>query len=474
MVFSSIIFLFFFLPVALALYFLIGNRFRNYLLLTASLIFYAWGEGLYVLLMLFSIIINYLFGLLLDSKFSNSTRKLLLTFAIAANLGLLVFFKYANWLIEVFTTAISWQIPIFANHQPIHLPIGISFFTFQALSYVIDIYRQQTSAQRNPFYLGLYISSFPQLIAGPIVRYHDVSQQILSRRHSLRLFSSGVERFIYGLSKKVLIANPTGQMADKIFALSASDLSSPIAWLGIICYTLQIYFDFSGYSDMAIGLGRMFGFKFLENFNYPYISRSIKEFWRRWHISLSSWFRDYLYISLGGNRCGNRRTYVNLLLVFFLCGLWHGASWNFIVWGLIHGVFLILERGRLGQWLEKCPSYVCRFYTLFIVMNAWVFFRVEDISSAVAYLKVMYGAGAAATIHPTIALALDSHFLVVLITGIIFTLPVYPYLRSNIGTAISVSPLKIYLQPLWMSILLLVSCSFLANGVYNPFIYFRF
>ena len=305
MVFSSITFLFFFLPVVLTGYLCVGRRGRNFFLLAASLFFYLWGEQLFVLVMLSSITINYIFGLLIDrAQVQGKTGKSALVGAIVANLTLLAFFKYANFTVANFNIVFAWLGLAPVHLQEVHLPIGISFFTFQALSYIIDLYRREYPVQKNPLQLGLYISLFPQLIAGPIVRYHDIAGQIKKRRVGLVEFSCGAERFVFGLGKKVLIANPMGQMADQIFSLPGDLLSSGCAWLGIICYTLQIYFDFSGYSDMAIGLGRMFGFHFLENFNYPYISRSIREFWRRWHISLSTWFRDYLYIPLGGNRQG--------------------------------------------------------------------------------------------------------------------------------------------------------------------------
>ena len=451
-------------------------------MLLASLIFYAWGEGEYVLLMIASILINYVFGLLLEFKFTASTRKCLIFAAITINLGLLGYFKYTDWLIENLIHLIPSLAPLFSTHEAIHLPIGISFFTFQALSYVIDIYRGNNKAQANPFHLGLYIASFPQLIAGPIVRYHDVEKQIRKRQHSVALFASGAERFIYGLSKKVIIANPMGAMADNIFMLAASDLSTPLAWIGIICYTLQIYYDFSGYSDMAIGLGRMFGFKFLENFNYPYIAQSIKEFWRRWHISLSAWFRDYLYIPLGGNRSSSWKTYFNLMLVFVLCGLWHGASWNFLIWGCIHGVFLIIERTRFGQWMELKPAFIKHFYTLFIVINAWVFFRLENLHDAAQFLKILYGLEGAGRIDPVIYYNLNGLFFLTLGMGIVFSLPIVEIIKTKLkakyGSDLEINntsqSVAACLRPLVLCLLLLVCSSFLASGAYNPFIYFRF
>ncbi len=382
MVFSSITFLLCFLPVTLIAYYLAGNRLRNLVLLLASLLFYAWGEGGYVLIMLLSIALNFVVGRLLDRTEGKQARTAVLAGGIGLNLALLGYFKYGNWLVEIVAGLVPGLKAPEILADPIHLPIGISFFSFQALSYIIDVYRHDTQSQRNPLHLGLYIASFPQLIAGPIVRYRQVAEQIRHRLHDFSTFASGVERFIFGLSKKVLIANPLSAMADLIFSQQYAHLPVEIAWLGIICYALQIYFDFSGYSDMAVGLGRMFSFQFPENFNYPYISRSIQEFWRRWHITLSTWFRDYLYIPLGGSRQGAVKTYRNLVVVFLLCGLWHGASWNFVVWGAMHGVFLALERRVLKRVLQSVPRLFCHVYTLLVVLVAWVFFRVERLPDA--------------------------------------------------------------------------------------------
>ncbi|MGB5708663.1 MAG: MBOAT family O-acyltransferase, partial [Arenicellales bacterium] len=348
MVFSSVLFLFLFLPVVLLLYWVIPNKWRNSFLLIVSLTFYAWGEGLFVGIMLLSIAMNYVFGLAIERGNARAGR-LWVGIAVMANLALLGVFKYANFLVENINTLFSSTGIQLITIDQIHLPIGISFFTFQAMSYVIEVHRRVMPAQTNLLNLGLYIALFPQLIAGPIVRYHDIAAQLKTRFVNAGQVAYGIERFVIGLGKKVLIANPMGAVADEIFALPPDSITATVAWTAVACYSLQIYFDFSGYSDMAIGLGRMFGFKFLENFNYPYISQSIQEFWRRWHISLSNWFRDFLYLPLGGNRRGPGRTYFNLLIVFLLCGLWHGASWNFVVWGLLHGSFLVLERiGFLG------------------------------------------------------------------------------------------------------------------------------
>lgn len=482
MVFSSIFFLFFFLPVVLGLYCLVGPRLRNFLLLLASLLFYAWGEGGYVLLMLCSISMNYIFGFLVDPQSVNK-RRIYLTLAVVANLIPLIVFKYSEFLLDSLQVVLrSVDIPLDIKSPHLHLPIGISFFTFQALSYVIDVYRGVCRPQKNLLNLGLYIALFPQLIAGPIVRYHDIARQLLARVHSLEGFSSGCQRFILGLGKKVLLANPMGAMADRIFALDPGTLSTEAAWIGVLCYSLQIFFDFSGYSDMAIGLGRMFGFHFLENFNYPYISRSIREFWRRWHISLSTWFRDYLYIPLGGNKISATRTSINLFLVFFLCGLWHGASMNFIIWGCAHGLFLILERGSWGRLLNRLPSPFRHLYFWLVLLNTWVLFRAETLSHSLDYFKAMYGASAASAINPSIAAQLDPEFFVVLLAALLFSFPVLR-LFDNAGQlykpdkSVAVQPSAYLLDATrlaFLAFVLLVSTMSLANGSYNPFIYFRF
>jgi alginate O-acetyltransferase complex protein AlgI len=482
MVFSSIIFLFLFLPATLGVYYLGGKYLRNVILLTASLFFYAWGEGQYVLLMLASIGVNFIFGLLLDWQTTTRNRKIIISVGVVANLGLLGFYKYADFLLYNFNqlALILHVSPIVSG--PTHLPIGISFFTFQAISYIIDVYRQETFVQKNLIHLGLYIASFPQLIAGPIIRYHDVARQIITRTHTLEKFSYGVERFIFGLGKKVLIANVMAEMADYIFNAPIIQLSVFEAWIGILCYAMQIYFDFSGYSDMAIGLGYMFGFRFLENFNYPYISRSIREFWRRWHISLTNWFRDYLYIPLGGNRKGEVRTYLNLLLVFLLCGFWHGASWNFIVWGLFHGFFLALERWRLSRILEKWPLFFQHFYVGLIVLVGWVFFRLEKLSDAVAYLGAMLGIGTSPQINPWVLYKMDSLVFFTLAVAFVGCLPFYPTILDKIGrkrvsrqqSNLITSPGGLVVRISALCLIFILSLLSLASGAYNPFIYFRF
>lgn len=485
MVFSSTVFLFLFLPVLLVLHWLSPRPLRNLLLLTASLLFYLWGEKEFIFVLLISIAFNYTMGLWLDRSATMQGRRRIVALAIVLNLGLLATFKYADFLIDNLNAACALlHLPPFPTPR-IHLPLGISFFTFHALSYVIDIYRREVRPLKNPITFALYISFFPQSIAGPIVRYSDLAGQLLQRTIRSADFAEGVRRFIFGMAKKMLIANTLAGPADAIFQMPLDSLTRSLVWLGTVCYTLQIYFDFSGYSDMAIGLARMFGFTFKENFNYPYISCSITEFWRRWHLSLSSWFRDYLYIPLGGNRRGPWRTYANLLTVFFLCGLWHGASWSFIAWGLYHGGFLVLERGAFGRLLDKVPAPLRLAYTLFVVMIGWIFFRAANIFNALVYLVVLSGltAGNGVTYSPTVYL--DSDVVLALIAGILCSTPLLPLLQrlpsSRLGAAIKRQGLAPMLDIISATVsvaaqilLLLASAAMLAAGTHNPFIYFRF
>jgi alginate O-acetyltransferase complex protein AlgI len=487
MIFASALFLFLFLPIALAGYFLISPKLlylRNIFLLIMSLIFYAWGEPVYVFLMIASIGLNYIAGLMLHLHRQKSLvfmqEKQIILIVIIINLGLLFYFKYANFFIDNLNAVLqNVAIPAIAYSQ-VPLPIGISFFTFQAMSYVIDVYRKETDVQLNPINCGLYVSFFPQLIAGPIVRYHDVAQQIVSRTVTRTQFSSGIQRFIFGLAKKTMLANPLGEVADKIFAVPVHDVTTSMAWLGIACYTLQVYFDFSGYSDMAIGLGRMFGFEFLENFNYPYIAQSMRDFWRRWHISLSTWFRDYLYIPIGGNRGSSLRTYLNLWIVFLLCGLWHGASWNFVVWGALHGACLVIERIGWYKHLDRLWKPLRHLYTLLIVMIGWVFFRSESLSHAIAYLGSMIGITDADGVKYFTLLYFDLKTLINLIMGCILATPIAGWVAIQLQKRI-ISPKFSHLQPIlyggYYSLLVslfLISAASLAAGTYNPFIYYRF
>jgi len=486
MVFSSAIFLFLFLPIVLVGHWLAGRRLRNAFLLFASLVFYAWGEGTYVSVMLLSILCNYLFGRVLDSSFFRkslrSRQRALLGSMVLINLVPLLYFKYYEFIFDSLVAVLPGYFGPLQVEQQIHLPIGISFFTFQAISYLIDIYRRANGAQKSLLDTGLYISLFPQLIAGPIVRYAQVADQLRTRVQNAELFASGVTRFVQGLAKKILIANPLGYISDLVFDLPTSDLTMATAWLGAVCYTLQIYFDFSGYSDMAIGLGRMLGFKFQENFNFPYISRSIREFWHRWHISLSTWFRDYVYIPLGGNKRGDFVTARNLFTIFFLCGLWHGASWNFVIWGLLHGLFLSLERGLWGRILRGLPRVLQHAYVLLIVVLAFVFFRADTLSHSQAVLAAMCNASDGLRLYPTVAIELDREFYLTLGLGLLLSTPIASVLSSRIKEiALALAPrtripiVSVSLVSLMLlGVLFSLSALEVASGSYNPFIYFRF
>jgi alginate O-acetyltransferase complex protein AlgI len=482
MVFSSPIFLFLFLPLVLLGLAIPGLRRRNFWLLIFSILFYAWGEVLFVFLMLGSTLVNYFLGQWVEREADPARRKWAAGVAIALNVGTLAFFKYANFLVENLNAllAAAGFRPFSSGHVP--LPIGISFFTFHALSYVIDIYRRKWPAAKSPADVALYIFFFPQLIAGPILRWNAIAPQIAQRYTSTEKFAEGIRRFIVGLAKKVMIANTVALPADQIFGLPTRELSPALAWLGTVCYTLQIYFDFSGYSDMAVGLGKMFGFEFMENFNYPYISQSIKDFWRRWHISLSSWFRDYLYIPLGGNRCSETRGYANLLIVFFLCGLWHGASWTFVIWGLYHGIFLVLERQRFGTALESVWRPFRHGYALLVVMIGWVLFRAGTFAQVVAFLGSMAGLSAAAATQP-IQRYLTNQVICAIALGVIFSTPVLPTLKSmaNRTSPLFSEDFKALAratgglaESVCLMALLLLSATWLAGGTYNPFIYFKF
>ncbi|MBT8195900.1 MAG: MBOAT family protein [Bacteroidia bacterium] len=481
MVFSSPIFIFLFLPLVLLVYFLLkGTARKNLCLLVFSLLFYFWGETYLVLLMLLSIGLNYFFGIQIDKQKDGKRKKQVLLMGVAINLLILISFKYANFIVDNLNTILV-QLSFSPIHlKSIHLPIGISFFTFQSMSYIIDVYRNTNKVSRSLTNVALYISLFPQLIAGPIVRYHDVAGQIIDRNIKVELFAAGAKRFIIGLAKKVLIANTVARVADHIFDLPIGEHTIAVAWLGAVAYSLQIYFDFSGYSDMAIGLGNMFGFKFPENFNYPYISKSIKEFWRRWHISLSSWFRDYLYIPLGGNRINASRTYFNLITVFFLTGLWHGASWSFVVWGLYHGFFLILERIGLERALNKVGFFVGNAYALVVVIIGWVFFRADNFPYAWSYLKAMFGLDNPSKEKFNFAYYMDNEIALTLIAGIVLSMPLFFKLKTLRAKLFNVIPGTIFQMSLngLITVLYIVlfiwSVIYISSDTYNPFIYFRF
>lgn len=464
MVFSSVEFIFFFLPLVCIPYFLCKSiKVRNTILITASILFYAFGEPKAVILMLLSIVFNYGLALLMDTY--QRHKKLFLSIAVFINLALLFVYKYTGFFVESINLAFNLGIDV----PVIHLPIGISFFTFQAMSYVIDVYRGNTPAQKKISSILLYISFFPQLIAGPIVKYHDIEKQIDKREINYDKYSKGVKRFLIGLFKKVLIANNVGAVWSLITNMDFQSMSMATAWLGAICYSLQIYFDFSGYSDMAIGLGKMFGFEFLENFNYPYISKSIREFWRRWHISLSTWFKEYLYIPLGGNRKGNFRTYFNLIIVFFCTGLWHGANWNFVIWGMWHGFFSVVERLGLGKLLDRDKTGVLsRIYTLLVVIVGFAIFGIVDISVLKKYIDIMIFNGNSCIIDSEFYFVLKNN-IIVLVLGIVFSTPVYSYFNKKFEKRIvnwSVTLLYI--------IGFILSVAYIVSSSYNPFLYFRF
>lgn len=465
MVFSSLTFLFAYLPIVLAVYYITPLRWRILVLFLVSLFFYGWGEPVYILLMILSILMNWIFGIRIEyyKKRDRKRSKRNLVLCIILNLSLLGFFKYWDF-IATNLNAIGLSFMPVLN---LSLPIGISFYTFQAMSYPIDLYRGDTEVQKSPVNFGAYVTMFPQLIAGPIVRYRDVAAQLKKRTETLDKFTNGITRFMTGLSKKVLLANSAGQVWEAVNALNPSETSVVTAWIGIACFTFQIYFDFSGYSDMAIGLGKMLGFDFLENFNYPYISKSITEFWRRWHMSLSYWFRDYVYIPLGGNRHGLKRQIINILIVWLLTGLWHGAAWNFILWGLLYGIVLIIEKTFLLKKLEKAPNWVCHVYTMIVVMIAWALFANTDITQAFHYIGMMFG-GAASFINSATLFFLRDHFVLLTVCVIACT----PF-GKNLMHTIRESRF-FWMIPVLTVVSFLICTAFIVDGTYNPFLYFRF
>ena len=467
MVFSSAIFLFGFLPLLLWLYFLAKDKYRNYILLAFSLIFYGFGGPKLLVMMITIVMLDFVAAIVLDKCESKKVRKFIISLTVILNIGTLFYFKYTGFTVQVINNLINLNIPV----PQIVLPIGISFYTFQAMSYVIDVYRKEVKANRNPFNVLLYVSMFPQLVAGPIVRYKTVAEEIEKREVKVETFALGLERFIFGLAKKLIVANNTGKLADVIF--EAEILTTPLAWLGAISYALQIYFDFSAYSDMAIGLGKMFGFNFEENFNYPYISKSVTEFWRRWHISLSTWFRDYVYIPLGGNRKGVARQILNLFIVWSLTGIWHGAAVNFLLWGLYYFLFLVLEKFVLKKEESKLPKWIGHVYTLFVVLIGWVLFRAEGLTECIRVLKAMFIPTVLDTTFAQFTIYLQSYGLYIL-AGIVLSMPVFPKIKEIIT--------KKYEGKIWVSILyylfvlgiFALSVIFLSQATYNPFIYFRF
>lgn len=472
MIFSSVFFIFAFLPVTLIVYYLVPSRYqlKNAVLFVASLIFYAWGEPVYVVLMLLNIGINFAGGLEIEQFRQNEEErkaKLACVSTIVIDLLILGFYKYYGFLIDNLNVILPFDIPV---HE-LALPIGISFYTFQTMSYVIDVYREKVEAQHNPLIFGTYVSMFPQLIAGPIVRYSDVEKQLRKRTVSVRKFGEGAVWFLQGLAKKVLLANNMGSVYESIAAMGTSETSVLTAWIGCFAYTMQIYFDFGGYSDMAIGLGKMLGFDFIKNFDYPYTAKSITDFWRRWHISLSSWFKEYVYIPLGGNRKGTAKTIRNLMIVWGLTGLWHGAAWNFIFWGLYYGIILCIEKYILKEGLEKLPAAVRHLYTMVIVMVGWVLFFSPTMGDALSYIGTMFGIGGCGIADATGFYYLRTSLLTGLVSAICCTPVVYrkfsAWRRSG----------NIKKQAVCVAVfagMFLICTAYLVNDTYNPFLYFRF
>lgn len=466
MLFNSLTFIFLFFPIVVLLYFCTKNiKIKNALLLVASLIFYSWGEPQYIILMLLTVLVAYIFGILIHKNANNKKSKIYLIISIILVLSSLFIFKYLDFSVNIFNNIFSTDIN---NLNPL-LPIGISFYTFQTLSYIIDLYKKEVKLQKNYFRLLLYVSFFPQLIAGPIVRYDTIEKELTKRKTSIEDFIYGVKRFILGLSKKIIIANNAALLCDSIYS-NYANYGSNILWLAAIAYAIQIYFDFSGYSDMAIGLGRIFGFHFLENFNYPYIAKSVTDFWRRWHISLSTFFRDYIYIPLGGNRKGIKKQIRNILVVWLLTGLWHGANYNFILWGLYYGLLLILEKFVLKKFLDKMPAIVQHLYALFTILIGWVIFRIEAPSDLLNILGGMFSFSFTGIKEFFIDNMMLVNTIPYLILGIIFSTPLYAKIFKNADTSL----IKTLLEDGLLVILFIICIIFLVSSQYSPFIYFRF
>lgn len=468
MVFSSLTFLFVFLPIVLLIYYISPRPLKNFVILLFSLIFYAWGEPKFIFLIILSILINYI-GALQIVKNSSDTekRKFIFITLLLIDISILFFFKYYGFIISSIGSLFGIDLVI----RDIPLPLGISFYTFQQISYIIDVYTKKTKVQKNLINFAAYITMFPQLIAGPIVKYNDIESQLKNRNENLTQFSSGVHRFIIGLGKKVLLANSIGAIWSEIKVIPLNEISILTSWIGIIAFALQIYFDFSGYSDMAIGLAKMFGFEFLENFNYPYISKSVTEFWRRWHISVGTWFREYLYIPLGGNKKGNLIQIRNLFVVWFTTGLWHGASFNFIAWGIYFGVILFIEKIIFKNILNKLPSFLCHIYTLILVLIGWVIFDMNTLSSAMEYISVMFGLSNNLVVDK-LSLFILSNNIVILLIGIICSTTLLPNVFKKLRCSLKKSNIFIIIS--MYLIIFILSISYLVGESFNPFLYFRF
>lgn len=468
MVFSSLIFIFIFLPITLVIYYLVPRTKQNYVLLISSLFFYGWGEPVYIILMVISIMINHLGGLLIQEYRENKDFcKFIFIAVLVLDLSSLVFFKYYGFIIDNINLIFNTSLRI----RNLPLPLGISFYTFQLVSYVADVYMEKVEAQDNIITFGAYISMFPQLVAGPIVQYRHVKEQLFNRAKSIYKFGVGVERFIMGVGKKVLLANNLGLAWKAIKAMPIGEVSVLSSWIGIIAFTLQIYFDFSGYSDMAIGLGKMMGFDFLENFKYPYISKSVTEFWRRWHMSLSGWFREYMYIPLGGNRRGKKIQFRNLMIVWFATGLWHGASWNFVVWGLYFGILIFFEKMYISKVLERLPRGVGQLYTLVLIIIGWVFFETESLRGAFSYLSVMFGLSGNSIVDNMGIYTLRSNFLIITL-AIIASTPFFKNFFKLIKEKLKLRGVAVAIVS--NILILFISTVYLVSETYNPFLYFRF
>ena len=466
MLFSSISFLYFFLPAVLILYAVVPKVLKNTVLLASGLVFYAWGEPRYVVIMVISILVGYIFGLLIEKFRGKKLSKVFMILSVCVDLGLLVYFKYVDFFIDNFNAATGLGIPLLR----IALPIGISFYTFQILSYTVDVYRGDVPAQRNPVTLGAYITMFPQLIAGPIVRYSDVERELRERKHTLQKTYEGIIRFSVGFGKKILIANALGELCE---SFKATDEKTVLYyWLYAIAFSLHIYFDFSGYSDMAIGLGKIFGFTFMENFNYPYISKSVTEFWRRWHMSLGQWFRDYVYIPMGGNRVGTLKHLRNIFTVWFLTGFWHGADWNFIVWGLYFAVLLTLEKMFLGKYLKK-SRVLSRVYVLFLIAISFVIFNAAGMGEAMQYIGGMFGIGATGLAGAEWLYSLRS-FALILVAACIGATPVPKLIVKKMNETKAGKAVVSVLAPVFAAGILVLCTAYLVDGSFNPFLYFRF
>ncbi len=468
MVFSSLTFLFYFLPIALAIYYISPKQIRNFVIFISGLFFYAWGEPIYVVIMVLSTLIDYLCGLGMHRwEHSPKARRLLLIASVVMNLSLLSIFKYGSLFINTINGVLGTAIP----DPKLPLPIGISFYTFQSMSYTIDLYRREIPVQKNFFSFGGYVTLFPQIVAGPIVRYADVQNEIDNRKITLSMVSDGIGIFIKGLAKKILIANNIGALWANIKAMPISELSAPMAWMGILAFTFQIFFDFSGYSDMAIGMGKMLGFNFPKNFDLPYTSKSISEFWRRWHMTLGSWFKSYVYFPLGGNRKGNKRTIINLLIVWSLTGFWHGASWNFVLWGFYFGVIIVCEKLFLGKLLHKLPAIIRVLYQFFLVVIGWVMFEYESITDVGRYLLAMFGGNGLPFIDDKFLYYLTSYIFVFVVCVLFSSSLPQKTMRSLYRKKRSA---VLILTPIFQGVLFVICIAYLVDATFNPFLYFRF